>query len=157
VNRRLLCAFLLISTSACGWSDRRTFQGVERASKAIQSALDGKAALPQYRELLRTYAAELSVAGPRVTDSRGRDALAEYQAALKSLNDLELVWEEKDTQTREMLPIREEPAGRIAREYDLPVNTNEPPSIYVAEAIAATRQAASKHLRAASLALGSGL
>jgi hypothetical protein len=157
VNRRLLCAFLLISTSACGLSDRRTFRGVERASQAIQSAVDGKAALPRYRELLRMYAAELSVAGPRVTNSGGRAALAEYQAALKSLNDLELVWEEKDTHTREMLPISEQPAGRIAREYDLPVNTNEPPSIYVDEAMTAIWQAALKHLRAASLALGSGL
>jgi hypothetical protein len=157
VNRRLLCAFLLISTSACASSDHRTFQGVERASRAIQSAIDGKAALPRYRELLRTFAEELSVAGPRVTTSRGRAALAEYQAALKSLNDLELVWEEKDTRTREMLPIREEPAGRIAREYALPVNTNEPPSIYVDEAMTAIWQATLKHLRTASLAQGSGL
>jgi hypothetical protein len=157
VNRRLLCAFLLISTSACGLSDRRTFQGVERASQAIQSAVDGKAALLRYRELLRTYAAELSVTAPRVTSSRGRAALADYQAALKNLNDLELVWEDKDTQKREMLPIREDPAGRIAREYDLPVNTNEPPSIYVDEAMAAIWAAALKHLRAASLALGSVL
>jgi len=146
VNRRLLCAFLLISTSACGWSDRRTFQGVERASNAIQSAIDGKTALPRYRELLHTYTAELSLAAPRVTNSRGRAALAEYQAALKSLNDLELVWEEKDTHTREMLPIREESAGRIAREYDLPVNTNEPPSIYVDEAMTAIWKAARGHL-----------
>src|SRR5262249_39847944 len=122
-----------------------------------QSAIDGKAALPRYRELLRTYAAELSRAGPRVTSSRGRAALAEYQTALKSLNDLELVWEAKDTQGSEMLPIREESVGRIAREYDLPVNTNEPPSIYADEAMSLIWQAALKHLRAASLAVGSGL
>src|SRR5262249_27628208 len=97
------------------------------------------------------------MAAPRVTNSRGRAALAEYQAALKSLNDLELVWEAKDTQAREMLPIREEPTGRIAREYDLPVNTNEPPSIYADEAMGMIWQAALKHLRAASLALDSGL
>ena len=157
MNRRLLCAFLLISTSACGLSDRRAFQGVERASKAVQSAIDGKATLPRYRELLHTYATELSAAGPRVTSARGRAALSEYQAALKSLNDLELVWEAKDTQGREMLPLREEPAGRIAREYDLPVNTNEPPSIYANEAMGAIWQAALKHLRAASLAVGAGL
>jgi len=154
VNRRLLCAFLLISTSACGLSDRRTFQEVERASKAIQSAVDAKAGLPRYRELLRTYAAELSLAGPRVTDSGRQASLAEYQAALKSLNEREWVWEEKDTHAREMLPIRDEPAGRIVREYDLPINTNEPPSIYVDEAMAAIWKAARGHLSNATKLLG---
>ena len=157
MNRRLLCVFLLSSICACGTADRRMFESVERASKAIQVAVDGKAPLPRYRELLDTYAAELSDVGPRVRDSRGRTALAEHQTALKSLTDLELVWEEKDTRGREMLPIREELAARVAREYDLPVNTNEPPSIYVDEAMTAIWHSAQKHLRAASLALGSGL
>ena len=36
-----------------------------------------------------------------------------------------------------MLPIREELPARIAREYELGMNTNEPPSIYADEALQA--------------------
>jgi hypothetical protein len=132
------------------------FDPVERASKAIQTAIDGKAARPRYREVLGAYTVELSGVRPRVTSSRGRAALAEYEAALKSLGDLDLVWEQKDTRGLEMLPIREELPGRLAREYDLPVNTNEPPSIYADEAMSTIWRTTQKHFRAASLALGYG-
>lgn len=150
MNRCLLCLFVLISLSACRTVDRRAFQDVERTSKAIQTAIDGKAGLPRYRELLSAYGAALSTVDSRVTHARDRAVLAEYQAALKNLTDLQLVWEEKDARG-EMLPIREEVTARIAREYELGVNTNEPPSIYADEAMQAVWQAAQKHLRAASL------
>jgi hypothetical protein len=156
VNRCILCLFVLISVSACRMVDRRAFQDVERASKAVQTAIDGQAGLPRYRELLSAYAAALLTVGSRVTRSQDRAVLAEYEAALKNLTDLQLVWAEKDARG-EMLPIREEVPARIARDYELGVNTNEPPSIYADEAMGAIRQAALKHLRAASQALGSGL
>jgi hypothetical protein len=132
------------------------FDAVERASKAIQTAMAGKAARLQYRQLWGAYMLELSIVEPRVTSARGRQALAEYEAALKGLTDLDEVWEAKDTSGSELLPIRDELAGRVAHEYALPVNTNEPPSIYADEAMQASWQAAQKHLRAASLALGFG-
>jgi hypothetical protein len=156
VKRHLLCVFLLIWVIACTGLDRRTFLGVERASKAVQAALDGKPTLPQYRALLRAYSTELSGIRARVTTSREQAVLAEYDAALKSLTDIQLVWEEKETRGSDMLPIREELPARIAREYDLGVNTNEPPSIYANEALVAISEAARGHLRAASRALGLG-
>ena len=156
MNRRILCLFVLISLSACWTADRRAFRDVERASTALQTAIDGKAGLPRYRELLNAYATALSTVRPRVTRSEDRAVLAEYEPALKNLTDLQLVWAEKEARG-EMLPIREEGPARIAREYELPVNTNEPPSIYADEAMAAIWRAAQKHLRAASQALGSGL
>jgi hypothetical protein len=55
-----------------------------------------------------------------------------------------------------MLPIREELPARIAREYELGINTNEPPSIYADEALQAIWKAARGHLRAASQSLGLG-
>jgi hypothetical protein len=146
VKRHLLCVFLLIWVIACTGLDRRTFLRVERASKAIQAALDGKTTLPQYRQLLSTYSTELSGIRARVTTSRDQAVLAEYDAALKGLTDIQLVWEEKETRGSDMLPIREELPARVAREYDLGVNTNEPPSIYADEALQAIRQAARKHL-----------
>jgi hypothetical protein len=156
VNRCILCLFVLITLVACRTVDRRAFRDVERASTAVQTAIDGKASLPRYRELLNSYEAALSTVRPRVTRSEDRAVLAEYEAALKNLTDLQLVWEAKDTRG-EMLPIREEGNARIAREYELGVNTNEPPSIYADEAMGTIWQRALKHLRAASQALGSGL
>ena len=155
MNRRILCLFVLISLSACRTVDRRAFQDVERASRALQTAIDGKTGLPRYRELLNAYVVALSAVDAHVTRADDRAVLAEYQAALKNLTDLQLVWEEKDARG-EMLPIREDVPARIAREYELGVNTNEPPSIYADEAMAAIWQAALKHLHAASRALGSG-
>lgn len=146
MKRHLLCVFLLIWVSGCTGLDRRAFLGVERASKAIQAALDGKTALPQYRELLSTYSTELSAVHARATNSREQAVLAEYDAALTGLIDMRLVWEEKDARGSDMLPIREELPARIAREYDLGVNTNEPPSIYATEALRAISQAARGHL-----------
>jgi hypothetical protein len=150
VKRYLLWAFLLIWVTACTGLDRRTFLGVERASKAIQAALDGKTALPQYRELLSTYSTELSGIRARVSNRREQAVLAEYDAALRGLTDIQLVWENKETRGSDMLPIREELPARIAREYDLGVNTNEPPSIYADEALQAIWQAARRHLATAT-------
>src|SRR5262249_30150191 len=98
---------------------------------------------------LNAYAAALSTVRPRVTRSEDRAVLAEYEAALKNLTDLQLVWEEKDARG-EMLPIREEVPARIAREYELGVNTNEPPSIYADEAMGTIGKAATQHLANAS-------
>ena len=156
MKRHLLCVFLLIWAIACTGVERRTFQGVERASGAIQAALDGRPTLPQYRELLRAYSTELSGARAGGTTSRGRATLAEYDAALKGLTDIELVWEAKDARGSDMLPIREELPARIAREYDLGINTNEPPSIYANEALTAISAAVRGHLQAARRTLGSG-
>jgi hypothetical protein len=152
VNRCILCLFVLISLVACRTVDRRAFRDVERASTALQTALDGKAGLPRYRELLNTYEAALSTVRPHVTRSGDRAVLAEYEAALKNLTDLQLVWEEKDARG-EMLPIREEVPARIAREYELGVNTNEPPSIYADEAMAAAWKAGRGHLAKATTLL----
>lgn len=149
MNRGILCLFVLISLVGCRTVDRRAFRDVERASTALQMAIAGKAGLPRYRELLDAYEAALSTVRPRVTRAADRAVLAEYEAAFKNLTDLRLVWEEKDARG-EMLPIGEELPARIAREYELGVNTNEPPSIYADEAMAAAWKAATQHLANAS-------
>jgi len=156
VKRHLLCVFLLIWASACTGRDRRTFPGVERASKAIQAALDSKPSLPQFRELLSVYSMELTGIRARVANAREEAVLKEYDAALKGLTDMQLVWEAKESRGSDMLPIREELPARIAREYELGINTNEPPSIYADEALQAIWKAARGHLRAASQSLGLG-
>jgi hypothetical protein len=146
VKRHLMCVSLLIWAVACSGVDRRSFQGVERASQAIQTAIDGKATLPQYRQLYATFSSELSTVKAHASNARERAVVAEYEAAMKALTDLQLVWEDKDARGSDMLPIREELPARIAREYNLGVNTNEPPSIYAGEALQAIWQRARGHL-----------
>ena len=150
MNRHLLCVFLLISASACRTVDRRAFDGIEHASRAIQAAMDGKTTLlPQYRELLSTYTAELSGVRGRARNTRERAVLAEYEAALRGLTDIQLVWEEKDARGSDMLPIREELPARIAREY-------RPGRQYERAAEHLRRRGAARHLgsRAWTLARG---
>lgn len=153
MNHQLLCVFLLIFAIGCRDVDRRAFQSVERASTTVQTALDNKATLAQFRPLLAAYSAEVSAAESRASTPGERRLLAEYQAALKALTDVQLVWEEKEARGVQLLPIREALPARLKREYDLPVNTNEPPSIYADEAMTAAWDAARQHMRAASAAL----
>jgi len=154
VKRLFLCVFLLIWAGACQRLDRRAFDGVEKASRALQTAVDSQTSLPTYRQLLSTYVTELAAVRGRVSNAPERAVLAEYEAALKGLSDLQLVWEDKEARGSEMLPIRDELPARIAREYELGVNTNEPPSIYATEALHRVWETARVHLRAAHTALG---
>lgn len=94
-----------------------------------------KSNLPQYRALVATFSTELSNAKARVETSRERAVLARYEAAHRGLTDILLVWDAREARGSDMLPIREELPARIAREYELGVNTNEPPSIYAGEAM----------------------
>jgi hypothetical protein len=154
VKRHSLCVFLLTLAIACQRVDRRAFQDLERTAKAIQTALDGTTTVAAYRELLNTYSAELATLHGQVTKTADQAVLTEFDLALKGLTDLRLVWDEKDARQSDMLPIREELAGRIAREYGLGVNTNEPPSIYANEALHAIWERAKEHLEKAQRLLG---
>jgi hypothetical protein len=135
VLRVFFCVFLLVLAGACRDFDRRHFAGLETAGKDIETAIDAKAGLPRYRESLDRFSAELANAKPRIQTSREREVLSQYEAAYRGLTDIRLVWEASEARGSDMLPIREELAARVAHEYDLGVNTNEPPSIYAGEAL----------------------
>ena len=152
--RQLLCVLVLALAVACRGVDWAACQPAERASRALQAAIDEKPDLARYHELLGTFAVAIAEAGRHAHTPRERAAVAEYQTALRELTDVRLVWEEKEARGSELLPIRDELPGRIAREYDLGVNTNEPPSIYASEAVHVIWEAALSHLRAATRALG---
>ena len=147
--RFALLASLFMTALACRSVDQRTFAGVDAAARALQTAMDGTRRLSVYQGLLSTYAKELSAARQSVTTSDERRVLAEYDAALTRLTDLRLVWEEREARRSDMLPISEELGGRIAREYQLGVNTNEPPSIYASEALQLIWEQARSHLEQA--------
>ena len=135
MKRLFFCVFLLGLAGACQGLDREHFERLETAGQDIEAAIDAKAALPRYRELLDRFSAELASAQGRVQTSRDRKVLSQYEAAYRGLTDIRLVWEAKEARGSDMLPIREDLPARVAREYDLGINTNEPPSIYAGEAL----------------------
>jgi hypothetical protein len=120
--------------SGCTRVDRQLFTGLDRTSQAILAEVP-KVGLERYRELTTSYTNELTAAHARAQTSAERAALEPYDSAQTGLKDILAVWSAKDTTQSDMLPVRDEMAGRIAKTYGLPVNTNEPPSIYAGEAM----------------------
>jgi hypothetical protein len=150
VLRVFFCVFLVALAGDCRGIDRRHFEGLETARQGIEAAIDAKAGLPRYRESLDKFSAELASAKARIETSRERHVLSQYEAAVPGLTDLRLVWEAREARGSDMLPIREDLPARIAREYDLGINTNEPPSIYAGEALQTIWTATKTHLEEAS-------
>ncbi|MDR1990924.1 MAG: hypothetical protein LBQ09_11930 [Acidobacteriaceae bacterium] len=127
----LVCA---VATIACGGS-LHLFDAVDHAAKTLEAAMNQKPDLPRYRELYTAFAGELDKATPAAHSSRERDALTQYERARAGLRDILFIWEEQTSRKAELLPIDNALFGRVQKEYDIPVNTNEPPSIYGSEAI----------------------
>jgi hypothetical protein len=153
VKRAFLCFFLLAAAGGCRGVERQHFERLDGSGRAIEAAIEAKVDLPRYRQLLDAFSAELTVAKARVQTARERALVAQYEAAYHALIDLGLVWEAKEARGSDMLPIREDLPARIAREYDLGVNTNEPPSIYASEALHTIWAAAKTRLDAATRSL----
>ena len=153
VNRLSLCFLLLVAAAACRGLDSQHFRGLDAAGRAIGSAVAAKSDLAQYRQLLAAFSSELSGAKTRATTAEEKAVLAQYESAHTALTDILLVWEAKEASGSDMLPIREALAERIAREYDLGINTNEPPSIYASEAMQTIWAAARTRLESARAAL----
>jgi hypothetical protein len=127
----VLAATLAVS---CAKVDRQLFGGLDRASTTILAEVP-KVSLARYRELVTVYASELTAAHSRAQTSAELAALDSYDAAQIGLKDILAVWDAKETRQSDMLPMRDEMAARVAKQYSLPVNTNEPPSIYASEAM----------------------
>ena len=146
----LICALCLALAPACARMDKRAFADVDRAGRAIVEALDGKVALPQYRELVTAFSKEVASAKARTRSSNERALMGDYEAAETGLGDMLAVWERRDEHDAELLPVADALPGRLAKQYDLPVNTNEPPSIYASEALRAIWKATKVTLNRAS-------
>ena len=153
MKRVFLCFFLIGVSGACRGVERQHFERLDGAGRAIEAAISAKVDLPHYRQLLEGFSAELAEARTRARTSREHALLAQYEGAYRGLTDLGLMWEAKDSRGSDMLPIREDLPARIAREYDLGVNTNDPPSIYANEALQAIWAATKTQLDAATRSL----
>jgi hypothetical protein len=153
VNRLFLCFFLVVASSACRGLERQHFRGLDAAGRAIDTAVAAKSDLARYRQLLGAFSTELSGARTRAVTAEEKTVLAQYESAHTALTDILLIWEAKEARGSDMLPIREPLPERIAREYALGVNTNEPPSIYASEAMQTIWAAARTRLDSARAAL----
>jgi hypothetical protein len=87
VKRLFFCVFLFGLAGACQGLDREHFERLETAGHDIEAAIDAKAGLPRYRELLDRFSAELASAQGRVQTSRDRKVLSQYEAAYRGLTD----------------------------------------------------------------------
>jgi hypothetical protein len=149
----LICALCLGLVSACVRIDKRAFADLDRAGTAKVTALDRKVALPEYRALVHVFSTEVGHARTRSRSSNERALIDDYEAARANLEDMLAVWELKDEHDAERLPIADVLPGRLARQYSLPINTNEPPSIYASEALGAIWEATRAKLNRASQTL----
>ena len=150
--RKAVAAAIVASVAAAGCTriDRRIFEGLVRQSKSIEDQVPAKVDLARYRDLVNGMSDELAGATARAHTRGERAVLAEYDTALTGLKDILAVWEAKDRSRSDLLPIRDAMPARIAREYNLAVNTNEPPSIYASEAMQAIWATTKPRLEAAA-------
>lgn len=133
---RLVCSIIAaLMLSACTPARRERFPALETAGQNVQQVLSSNGSLDRYRTAAVTFSAAVASASAATSD--GRDRLERYRVVDKGLQDLLAVWEMKSTQQQELLPLSSPLPGRLAKEYQLPVNTNEPPSIYASEAMQA--------------------
>ena len=147
---------LLAALAACSRIDGRRFQGLATTSRGIETAVTSRAGLQKYRELIGDYDRELASAKAGAQTPTERSLVGEYEAARTGLQDILLVWEARDARGSDMLPMSDVLSARIAREYSLGVNTNDPPSIYAGEAMQAIWDATKTKLASANAAAFGG-
>jgi hypothetical protein len=127
-------SLLLLATVACAGSVH-VFDPVDRAGRTLETAMNEKPDLPRYRALYSSFAEELDKAKANAHSNHEREVLEQYEQVRAGLRDILFIWEEKTSRNAELLPINNALFGRVQKEYGIPVNTNEPPSIYGSEAI----------------------
>ena len=150
------CVLAAAVFTACSTIDGRRFQGISVTVRAIDAAVTGKAGLEKYRQLLADYDRELATAKAKAQTTREHQLVGQYETARPGLQDILLVWDAREARGSDMLPMSDTLSARIAREYNLGVNTNEPPSIYAGEAMQTIWDATRPKLAAANAAAGGG-
>lgn len=147
--RRALVFLLTFLFAACG-IDRQLFQPVDLAAREIIVALGAEAPPARLRELRVALGAAVNAVEPLANSSAERALAADFKSAGAALDDLLAVVELRETTGNELLPVSNPLAARVWKAYDLPVNTNEPPSIYASEAAREIQTVVRTKLAAAS-------
>ena len=139
---------LLAAVAACGRVNQRAWEDINRAGHRIEPAVASKSTLADYRAAVAEFSAALDAVKSQELSARDQALVQRYDEFRHSLDDIRLVWEEREARQKELLPIAEPLPGRLQKEYGLPVNTNEPPSIYATEARNLIWESAKKKLEA---------
>jgi hypothetical protein len=86
------CGLVLVGCSSSGKIDQMKFDGVYRSGKAMEGATGVGVNLLRYRELVQSFASEVSIANDRAQTSTEREMVAQYAKALKAYRDAETLW-----------------------------------------------------------------
>ena len=83
----------MCATNGCSSRiDQARFEGVYRAGKALAGATDVGVVLLRYRELLATFASEVSIASDKANSKSEREMVRLYLDALRAYKDVETLW-----------------------------------------------------------------
>ena len=137
--RRVLAVMLMLSATACAVFDPQLFTPLDRAGQAVVASLKERPSLPKFRPLRQSFNAELSAVRPRVQTARERTVFGDYEVVDQRLSEILAVWEGLEEREESLIPVSGPLAAELRTRYELPVNTNEPPSIYANEAMYALR------------------
>ena len=154
MSPRVLVALLALSClSACARVNPQRFQPLVESGRAIASALTTGPSLPAFRPLRQQFSTALTTVKPTLQSAAERTIFGEYEVINQRLEDMLTVWTGLMERDEAMLPVGQPLGQGLKERYDLPVNTNEPPSVYANEALVAIRDDITQRLTAAASAL----
>lgn len=134
MRRAFVWLWLLLATASCASADPRAFDDVKQAARQVTAVVTARGSLAQFAGAVARFSTAIDQLKAKPLSSKERSLAAEYEGVRQSLDDIRLVWEEKEKRQQELLPIAEPLPARLQKTYDLPINSNEPPSIYASEA-----------------------
>lgn len=129
------CALLTLTLCAACGLDATRFRELDIAARQLYLALGKPALTPSDLEQARApFRTALQARASDIASRQERELLEVYRAADTAAADLAALFERRGSPDNVLLPVSDPLIERIWKTYDLPVNTNEPPSIYFAEA-----------------------
>ena len=135
MHRTFVWVAIATALMACQPVSTAQFDRLDAAGRGVRSAIENKAGLEGFRKAVDAFSAELATTAADASAGSDRARLDRYREIEASLKDIVLVWEEKNATQKELMALATPLASRLQKQYDLPVNTNEPPSIYASEAM----------------------
>lgn len=152
--RRLLAALVLAPlVTACASVNPQTFAPVIQSGQALVDALRDRPSLPAFRPLRQNYSSALATVRLTLQSSAERTIFGDYEVVDARLEEMLAVWTGLVDRDETMLPLAQPIGETLKARYALPVNTNEPPSVYASEALAALRDDITQRLTTAGEAL----
>ena len=137
--RGLVAAVLMLSATACAHFNPALFTPLDRAGREIAGVMKDRPSLPKFKPLRQSFSTALNDVRPRVESARERTLFGDYEVIDQRLGEMLAVWEGLEEREESMIPVTGALGTQLKTRYELPVNTNQPPSIYANEALYALR------------------